>query len=184
MDHVELGARLRHLRRHRRLSLRALARQTGIAGSFLSSVERGRTGVSVAKLKTILDALGQSLSDFFSAAEAPPRVVYRRAELVEIAGSGPGISYRDVAAGRAGRALQLLVERYRPGTDTGADLYAHRGEEAGVVIRGKLELTVESETFRLGPGDAYYFDSHRPHRFRNAGSGELLLVSATTPPGF
>jgi transcriptional regulator with XRE-family HTH domain len=65
MENVELGRQLQQLRRRRKLSLRALSRSTGVALSFLSAVEQGKNNVSVAKLKTILDSLGVSLSEFF-----------------------------------------------------------------------------------------------------------------------
>src|SRR5208282_5387947 len=106
----------------RQLSLREVGRRTGIAVSFLASLERGQNGVSVAKLKTILDELGSSLGEFFGQAPEPPaKDVYRKDELVEISGQHRGISFREVAVGRAGRALQLLVERYEPGSDTGPE---------------------------------------------------------------
>jgi transcriptional regulator with XRE-family HTH domain len=184
MDPKDIGGRLKAIRTRRGMSLRALSRSTTIAVSFLSAIEQGLNNVSVAKLKAILDALGTNLSEFFSDESKPPQTVYRKRELVEIAGQGRGISYREVAAGRAGRALQLMVENYQPGADTGAELYTHLAEEAGVVLKGKLELTVESEIYVLGPGDAFYFDSSRPHRFRNLGSTEVLAVSVNTPPSF
>jgi mannose-6-phosphate isomerase-like protein (cupin superfamily) len=60
----------------------------------------------------------------------------------------------------------------------------HEAEEGGVVIRGQIELTVGAERRVLGPGDAYYFDSRQPHRFRNLGEAEAEMVSACTPPSF
>jgi mannose-6-phosphate isomerase-like protein (cupin superfamily) len=36
----------------------------------------------------------------------------------------------------------------------------------------------------LGPGDAYYFNSRQPHRFRNAGKAEVEVFSACTPANF
>src|SRR5205814_164256 len=100
-------------------------RRSGIAVSFLSALEVGRNNVSVAKLKAILDALGTNLSEFF-AGSAPPasKVAYRKEELVEISGQ-KGISFREVAAGRPGRALQFLLERYEPESDTGPEAYRH-----------------------------------------------------------
>jgi transcriptional regulator with XRE-family HTH domain len=183
-DELDVAARLRALRARRKLSLRGLARETGIAVSFLSALERGRNNVSVAKLKAIVDALGVTLSQFFSQAP-PPReqVVYRARELTEISGQR-GISFRDVAPGRRGRALQLLVERYGPGTDTGAEAYRHDAEEAGLVLRGVLELTVDGEVHVLRPGDAYYFDSRRLHRFRNRGRVAVEAISVNSPPSF
>ena len=47
-----------------------------------------------------------------------------------------------------------------------------------------LEVTVEGERRILGPGDAYYFESWRPHRFRCVGPVACEVVSACTPPTF
>ncbi|MBY0526114.1 MAG: cupin domain-containing protein [Gemmataceae bacterium] len=185
MDDLDIAPRLKELRQRRKLSLREVGRQTGIAVSFLSALESGRNNVSVAKLKTILDALGTNLGEFFGQTPASPsKVVYRRDELVEISGQHKGISFKEVAAGRPQRALQVLVERYEPGCDTGPDAYRHEAEEAGVVLKGTLELTVDGQVHVLKPGDAYYFDSRRPHRFRNLGKVAVEAISVNTPPSF
>jgi hypothetical protein len=42
-----------------------------------------------------------------------------------------------------------------------------RAKKGGVIVRGRIELTVGGESRVLGPGDAYYFKSTLPHRFRN-----------------
>jgi mannose-6-phosphate isomerase-like protein (cupin superfamily) len=63
-------------------------------------------------------------------------------------------------------------------------LLQHNAEEGGVIIRGALEVTVGTVTRVLKPGDAYYFNSNIPHRFRNVGDKECELVSACTPPSF
>ncbi len=78
----------------------------------------------------------------------------------------------------------MLHERYRPGADTGKESYAHEGEEAGIVISGSIEITVGAETRTLHPGDAYLFESRLPHRFRNTGDEDCIIVSACTPPSF
>jgi transcriptional regulator with XRE-family HTH domain len=179
----ELAPRLKALREERGLSLRALSRETGVAVSFLSGLESGRANVSVATLRTLLDALGSSLGEFFSRVPPPPaKVAYRRRELVEISGQKRGVSFREVAAGRAGRMFQLLVERYAAGADTGPGMYRHGRQEAGVVLRGTLELRIDGEVHVLGPGDAWFFDSRRPHRFRNRGRTPVEAVSVNAPP--
>jgi mannose-6-phosphate isomerase-like protein (cupin superfamily) len=114
--------------------------------------------------------------------DRPQQTFYQASELVEI-GKG-GISYRQVGESLFGRALQILKERYEPGTDTGRVLLAHDGEEGGIVLIGRLEVTVEDQRRILGPGDAYYFDSRRPHRFRCVGPVACEVVSACTPPSF
>ena len=54
-----------------------------------------------------------------------------------------------------------------------------------MVVAGDAPKKItRSEVRVLGPGDAYYFESKLPHRFRNVGDGEAVLVSASTPPTF
>ena len=66
----------------------------------------------------------------------------------------------------------------------GEEMLEHDGEEGGVVVAGEIEITVNGEVARLRAGDAYYFDSRLPHRFRNLGGEECVIVSANTPPSF
>jgi mannose-6-phosphate isomerase-like protein (cupin superfamily) len=94
------------------------------------------------------------------------------------------VSLRLVAAKRPNRAMSIMHERYRPGADTGAEMLRHQGEEGGVVISGTVELTVGGQCRLLSPGDAYYFHSSVPHRFRNVGSEACEIISASTPPTF
>ncbi len=53
-----------------------------------------------------------------------------------------------------------------------------------MVLRGTLELIVDDVVHVLKPGDAYYFDSRRPHRFRNRGKTPVEAISVNSPPSF
>jgi transcriptional regulator with XRE-family HTH domain len=179
----DISTRLRQVREGRALSQRALAKSSGISNATISLIESGKLNPSVAVLKRILDGIPMHLSAFFANEpdESAP-VVYRSGELVEIGGGK--ISYRQVGHQLTDRTIQILHERYEPGADTGKLALEHAGEEGGVVINGRLELTVGGERHVLGPGDAYYFDSSRPHHFRNTGTESCEVVSACSPPSF
>ena len=178
---IDIAPRLRELRESHKLSQRGLAKRSGISNATISLIESGKLNPSVAVLKNILDGLHMDLSAFFASDTSEPEpVVYRADELLEI-GRGK-ISFRQVGRITEGRSVQILHERYQPGADTGKVSLHHSGEEGGVVIRGQIELTVDGERHLLGPGDAYYFKSSRPHHFRNVGSEEVEMVSACSPP--
>jgi transcriptional regulator with XRE-family HTH domain len=180
----DLGARLRAVRQMQGLSQRELAKRAGVSNAIISLMEQNRTSPSVGSLKKILAGIPMSLADFFAGELTPRRqVFFSAADLIEIAGRG-GLSYRQVGPDLAGRALQILHERYASGADTGETLLRHESEEGGVVIRGRLEVTIGDQRRMLEPGDAYYFDSRLPHRFRNPGEEECEVVSACTPPSF
>jgi mannose-6-phosphate isomerase-like protein (cupin superfamily) len=124
-----------------------------------------------------------SLSEFFALDPTPSRqAFYQASELTEI-GRGK-VSYRQIGESLVGRSLQILKERYEPGASSGRAPLSHEGEEGGLVLSGRLEVTVDDERRILGPGDAYYFDSRRPHRFRCVGPNPCEVVSACTPPTF
>ncbi len=181
MDHI--GPRLEKLRRHHGLSQRKLAQSAGVSNATVSLIEHGRTDPSMGLLKKILDVMDVSFADFFS---EPSRAVekhfFSRHELSRIS-SGP-ISYFQVGSDLRDSQLQLLYERYEPGADTGQSMLSHDAEEGGIIIEGRLEVTVEQQTQTLSAGDAYRFNSRLPHRFRNTGSEVCVIVSACTPPSF
>jgi transcriptional regulator with XRE-family HTH domain len=180
---IDIGPRLRFLRQRHALSQRMLAKRAGVTNSTISLIEAGKTNPSIGALKRILDGVPIGLAEFFALEpDRPRRPFYRADELVEI-GKGP-ISYRQVGDNLFGRALQMLKERYEPGADTGRVPLVHDGEEGGIIISGRLEVTVDGERKILGPGDAYYFESRRPHRFRAVGPAPCVLISACTPPTF
>ena len=179
----DVGARLRQLRQQAGISQRELAKRAGVSNAIISLIEQNRSSPSVGLLKKVLDGLPLALGEFFGAPPAGrPRVFFAAAELVELAGGR--ISYRQVGQDMAGRAIQILHERYQPGADSGSAMLQHDSEEGGVVLRGCLEVTVGDQRRELRPGDAYYFDSRTPHRFRNLGEEECEVVSACSPPSF
>lgn len=177
----DVGRRLRRVREAHALSQRALAKDTGISNATISLIESGKLNPSIATLKRILDGIPMHLSAFFAEEPSGPApVVYRSTDLVEIAGGK--ISFLQVGGQLDDRRIQILHERYQPGAETGRVALTHAGEEGGVVVSGRLELIVDSERYVLGPGDAYYFASSRPHHFRNVGDECCEVVSACSPP--
>ena len=183
VDDFAIGPRLRRLRARLGLSQREVARRAGVSNATISMIEGDRVSPSVSALRQVLSALDVGVADFFAGTEEPAeQVVYRADELTEIAGGA--VSYRQVGSNLKGRALQMIFERYKPGAQSGVKMLSHQGEEAGIVIRGLLGLEVDGRRYELGPGDAYVFDSRKPHAFRNIGADELVVVSACTPPTF
>lgn len=180
---IDVGAHLRAVRIAYGLSQRELAKRAGVTNGMISLIEQNRVSPSVSSLKKVLDGIPMSLAEFFTLdLSAGPQVFYARNELTDLGGGD--VSLKLVAAKRPNRALAILHERYAPGADTGADMLSHKGEEGGVIIKGRIELTVGAATQILGPGDAYYFSSAVPHRFRNPGRDECEIISANSPPTF
>jgi len=176
----DLGARLRYVRQAAGLSQRELAKRAGMTNAAISVIENNQSSPSVASLKKVLEVIPLSLTDFF-ALETPAeyKIFFQSEELVPI--TQGAVQYRQVGDMRY-HNLQILHERYTPGADTGRSMLQHESEEGGIVLEGTLELTVGERKTILKAGDAYLFDSRQPHRFRNIGKVDCVIVSACTPP--
>ena len=180
---VAVGSRVRELRQAHDMSQRKLARMAGITNGAISMIEQNRVSPSIASLKKILEVFGLSLADFFAADFKPDTQCFFRAKEMTRIADGP-VALRQVGGSSSRRKLQVLHETYAIGGDTGPTMLSHEGEEAGVIVRGQVEITVAGQCETLGAGDGYYFNSRLPHRFRNLGEEECEIVSACTPPTF
>lgn len=178
-----VGERLAALRAAYGLSQRELARRSGVTNGTISLIEQGVTSPSVASLKKVLSVFSISIADFFLFdASQTKNVFFEKDDLLQI--GGDDISFLSINGRDRDRKLQMVREFYKPGTDTGVEMLQHSGEECGIVIKGSLEVTVGVERKVLTAGEAYYFNSSIPHRFRNVGKDACEVISAATPPSF
>ncbi|WP_437880183.1 cupin domain-containing protein [Pseudomonas sp. LRF_L74] len=182
---MDVGVRLQSIRKLKGLSQRELAKRAGVTNSTISMIEKNSVSPSISSLKKVLGGIPMSLVEFFSLEmeqENQPQVVYRAAELTDL--SSGAVAMKLIGKAHPSRAITFLDETYPPGSDTGDEMLAHDGEEAGMLLEGQLELTVNGQVFVLEPGDGYYFESSKTHRFRNPFDKPARLISATTPANF
>ena len=179
----DTGVRLKEIRTRLGLSQRQLARVSGVANATISQIEAGRLNPTVSMLKKVLDGIPISLSEFFADDDdSADRIFFRADELTEIADGG--VSCLQVGANLGNNAVQLIKECYQPGAGTGRHAITHEGEECGIILAGRLQVTVGDQTAILRAGDAYYFKSNQPHNFHNPGNEPCELISACSPPSF
>ena len=179
---LEVARRLRLIRTSKGLSQREMAKRAGVGSGTISQIESASTQPSVALLKKILAGVDVNLGFFFSFELKDEGFFFPHSGMRDL--GSHGISYLLVAGERRNRKLQMLIEEYAVGAESGRTALSHEGEECAVVIEGRLEVTVDGQSRVLGPGDAYYFSSILPHRFRNAGDTACKVISACTPSSF
>ncbi|AGK51249.1 helix-turn-helix family protein [Burkholderia thailandensis MSMB121] len=180
-DEIDVPARLRALRATFKLTQRDLARRTGLSHTTIAKIERGEISPTIASLQKIAASFQLPVTSLIDAsADEPTRIFYKHEDLTVVALGKHTI--RQIGRNLSRRALQMMEDTYEPGADTGDAMLSHAGEEAGLVIRGHLEVTVGDQVAVLGPGEAYFFESRIPHRFRNRGNETCVVVAAATPP--
>lgn len=174
-----VGVQIRHFRRARGLSLRQMAGLINLSVGHLSQIERGVSSASVRTLALAADALGVSVADFFADIEKDEaRIVTRVSERGRVKFGSHGVTKELLTVHGEQRGLDLFLIHLGPEDSSGSEAYSHVGIEAGYVISGGFELEVDLRTYVLGEGDSCQFISSRPHRFKNAGQRNALVLWA------
>lgn len=173
-ERVRLGARLRHAREARRLSLEEVAQRSGVTKSFLSRVERDITSPSIASLVGICDAVGLAVADLF---QIPQTTLVRRRERPEMAALPKAADVIDTLITPAGeRHVTVLESAVAAGGSGGSVLYTLPSEcEVCFVLQGAVDVQVEDQTFELEAGDALTFGAAVPHTWRVTSGGARIL---------
>jgi transcriptional regulator with XRE-family HTH domain len=178
----EIGRKLRALRHAAGRTLEQVAADIGITSSTLSTLERTSQGVSFKTLHEIADYYDTTVSRLSGVAAQEVSTLVRADEWKAWPATTPGVTVQLLAEGRTMMDCHRFV--LAPGA-TSEGAYRHEGEEFIHVLRGRLELTLDTDQFfDLGPGDSLYFESRRYHSWRNRHDGETVLLWINTPPTF
>ena len=176
---VDVGGRLRQMRQERDMSMRALARASGLSTNALSMIERGRTSPSVSTLYKISEALGVPITAFFRLEPPRQEVVFRKANerrrVPFQRGVWEGLGGESFIGGLEPFLLTLEV-----GASSGRFGMLHSGHEFVLCLDGMLEYEVEETRYMLEPGDSLLFAAQLRHRWRNSGKTPVRVVIALT----
>ncbi len=192
VKHPSLGAKIRRQRKARKWTLTELAERCNISPSFLSQIERDQANPSVATLHTIAETFGLPLASFFENPQQSNNTPQTQETVAKVVRANqrktliyPGSGIRnELVSPDLKRDIQMMWVVIPPGADTGDEPLIHEGEECGLILQGEVEIWVGDEHYILGPGDAIYHSSALPHRSRNIGATDVIVVVAITPPSF
>lgn len=175
MGMVDVGMRLRQLRQERRLSMRSLAKLSGLSTNALSMIERGRSSPSVSTLYKMADALGVPITAFFRSEPLRESIVFMKST------ERPAVQVpRGLWQGLGGESFTGRVEPFiltlESGATSGPHSLKHSGHEFVYCLQGECEYEVEGRRFSFEPGDSLLFASQMSHRWRNSGKGDAVLL--------
>ncbi|CAH1671469.1 MAG: cupin domain-containing protein [Chelatococcus sp.] len=188
LEAARLGRRLQTMRRAQGFTLVDLAAKAGCSASLVSRIENGRLLPSLSVLHKLVAGLGTSMASFLSGSETESCMVVRASDRKEVTldylgASQQGLRIEQIIPHSPDRMLQGNLISIAAGHGSAGD-YSHIGEEAGFVIEGFVELTIDKQTHVLGRGDSFCFRSEAPHSFYNPGPDEAVILWINTPPTF
>jgi len=187
-ESLELFESIRKIRKEKGITLREMAEKTGISLNYLSQIERGKTNPSIGIIKKITNVIGVPLMGLGN--EKPPthnpgpkvEVVRRDRRKMLVFPKSKLKQY--LLTPDLQRKLEVLLSESQPGKEDEDEWYSHEGEEFGLVLEGRYEVTVDDRVYLLEEGDSIYFSSHLPHKMKGIGTTPCKTIWVITPPSF
>jgi transcriptional regulator with XRE-family HTH domain len=181
---LNLGERVRDLRKARKWTLEQAARQAGLARSTLSKIENGQMSPTYDALKKLAVGLGISVPQLFT----PPRKAQVSGRMA-VTRSGEGAAHatatyeHELLAGALTRK-QMLPYRARIRARSFEEFNGwvrHDGEEFLYVLTGIVQLITEFyEPVTLRRGDSAYYDASMGHNVISVSEEDATILWVTS----
>ncbi|MDE9448946.1 helix-turn-helix transcriptional regulator [Aliiroseovarius sp. Z3] len=181
---LDLGARVRDLRKSRGWTLEQAARQAGLARSTLSKIENGQMSPTYEALKKLAVGLEISVPQLFTAPKAA-QVSGRMA----VTKTGEGAAYatttyeHELLAGALTKKTMLPYRaRVRARSFDEFDGWVrHDGEEFLYVLTGAIRLITEFyEPVEMKRGDSAYYDASMGHNVISTSAEDATILWVTS----
>ncbi len=172
---VDVGARLKQLREDRHVSMRTLAKNSGLSANALSMIERGLTSPSVSTLTKLAGALECPITAFFRREPDRQKVVFRqsldRARIPLVHGL-----WEDLGGDCFSERMEAFMMTIESDGTSGLHAITHSGNEFVFVLAGQLSYDVDGQQYDMVAGDSLMFAANLTHRWCNPGPGATTAV--------
>lgn len=177
---MEIGIKIKEIRLKKQLTQEELADRCELTKGYISQIENDLTSPSIATLKDILQALGTSLSSFFSDDEEEPLVFTKDDYFVKESDEST-ITWLVPTSQK--NAMEPIMLTLNSKSATEKDL-PHDGEEFGYVLQGRVKLIVGNREFEARQGESFYYRANKAHNIVNLTNEKAVILWLSCPPNF
>ena len=180
---LDLGRRLRELRKARHWTLEEVANKTGLARSTLSKIENRQMSPTFDLLQKIATGFGIDVGMLVASPE--PSLPLGRRSITRV-GQGrpyamPNYEHEFLCTELAQRKFTPIRTRVRARSFADfPEWVRHPGEDYVLVLEGEVEFHSEFyEPVRLAAGDCVHFDSAMGHAFISVSPKDAVILWVT-----
>jgi len=182
---MNIGEKLKRLRKTRDLTLDDISRRSGVGKATLSRIENNITQGTLKTHMKICETLGVDLKDLYEGIEAKGEELTAMGE--KITEDTEVFSYDEKAksviltknAQRKNMLPQLLI--IEPNAKTSLEQNNSGTEKFVFCTDGEIEIKLSDKSYKLKKGMSLYFNSSLPHYFINIGKKPARCLIVTSP---
>lgn len=177
---MDIGEKIRHLRKQKGLTLEELASRSELTKGFLSQLERNLTSPSIDSLDDILEALGTNLAEFFKE-DADEQYTFREQDFFVDEREDHTVSW--IVPNTQKNEMEPILLTL-PAMGQSFEVAPHSGEEFGYIVDGTVVLECDGKRSVLHRGETFYLHGQTFHRIKNEKKSTARVLWVSTPPLF
>ncbi len=178
---VNIGLKIRRLRKIRNLSLQQVSEDTGMSYSYLSGLENDKHSISIVNLQRLANYFGVDMIHFLDNKDTDT-VLIRKGDRQDLV-TEDGIVYNVITSKKTSH-LQVSYVTLPPHSPAEKNIHKHaEGQELIVALEGEVLVIVEDEKYRLSEGDSVMFSSDVEHLIYTEDRGAKIVIVSSPPYG-
>ena len=181
---MNLGNRIKELRKAKKITLVELAELTGVAQATLSRIETGVMQGTVESHRKIAEALGVSLSELYASLEGySKKAIYKEGrEKKETLYHNEKVKCELLTSEIMKKKITPLMITIAGKCETPQERKEKGVEKFLFVLEGNVTVTLDKNEYNLSQNDSLYFDASQSHRIINRGSRSAKIFCTVSPP--
>jgi transcriptional regulator with XRE-family HTH domain len=186
MSEFNIGSTIKRLRLARKLTLQAVAKETGFSPALISQIENDNVSPPIATLSKIAKFFDIKMAQLFSEDEDDRKFEIVRAHerttvprVISKNGSSQGYFYESLSFLKQNKKMDAFMVTVTE-MAAEANTYCHDGEEFIFVMDGTARFLLDDQSFILHEGDAIYFESTLGHRLLSEDGNEVKVLVVVT----
>jgi len=179
---LNIGEKIKRLRTLNNLTQDELAKRCDLTKGFISQIERNLTSPSIATLMDILEALGTDIRNFFNE-KIEEKIVFTKDDIYDLIDENLGYSISWLISNAQKNAMEPILITLQPNSKTKID-EPHEGEEFGYILKGRINLHLGKQLYKIKSGESFYFKSNKTHYLENPYNKPASVLWISTPPTF
>jgi len=166
----DLGSTIKGFRKTQGMSQKELSQLVGVTPSNISQIESGQVFPSIPALNKIANHLCVEIGSFFKEAPFLEKMVFPSSQSSNIKQTGSNKKNYQIIQltpfDLDGKIEMFLIKIF-PEKKLSTHFFQHKGEEAGYLLSGKIDMICQDQNHQLEPGDTLYLKAIGPAKWQN-----------------
>ncbi len=168
---LQIGRRVKKLRKRAGLSLDQLSRLSGVSKAMLSQIEQNKANPTVAVIYKITKALNANITEIMDSATKKPRFqVIRKEDERYTFLSSEKCTIRTLSPLSLEKDIEFYQIDLKPEGSLDSEPHFQNTEEILAVVKGKIKVQSAEKSVTLTAGDSVYYSADVNHSIKNVGT--------------